>query len=184
MSSKPGVDTASAAGAAPSPQAATGTPQAGAAALCAASSEFLAFTLGAQEYGIDLQRVQEIRSYVEPTCIASAPVFMKGVLNLRGAIVPVLDMRLKLGLGQARYDAFTAVIVLTVRGHLVGMVADSVSDVITLTAQQLRPLPDCSTIGTEPLLAVGVLDERMLLLVDVERLMSGADLDVCEGALD
>jgi purine-binding chemotaxis protein CheW len=100
--------------------------------------EFLAFKLGAEEYGIDILRVQEIRSYEEPTRIANAPPFMKGVVNLRGVIVPIIDMRMKFNLEQANYDDFTVVIVLNIGSRVVGMVVDAVSDVITLQPAQLR----------------------------------------------
>ncbi|HRI17488.1 MAG TPA: chemotaxis protein CheW [Burkholderiaceae bacterium] len=139
--------------------------------------EFLAFKLGAEEYGIDILRVQEIRSYETPTRIANAPEFIKGVINLRGVIVPIVDMRLKFRLASASYDAFTVVIVLNIGSRVVGMVVDSVSDVITLGADHLRPVPEfTSSIATDHLLAIGAVDERMLILVDIEKLMSSPDM--------
>ena len=104
--------------------------------------EFLAFKLGAEEYGIDILRVQEIRSYEAPTRIANAPVFIKGVVNLRGVIVPIVDLRLKLGCETADYTDFTVVIVLNVRGRVIGAVVDSVSDVIALDADCIKPAPE------------------------------------------
>ncbi|MGZ9043697.1 MAG: chemotaxis protein CheW, partial [Telluria sp.] len=106
-----------------------------------AGSEFLAFTLGSEEYGIDILKVQEIRGYEAVTRIANAPEFIKGVINLRGVIVPILDLRVKFRLSQADYDEFTVVIILNVAGRVVGMVVDSVSDVITLSPEQIRPAP-------------------------------------------
>src|SRR5262245_53933128 len=103
--------------------------------------EFLTFRLGAEEYGIDILRVQEIRSYEAPTRIANAPAFIKGVVNLRGVIVPIVDLRLKLGCESAEYNHFTVVIVLNVRGRVVGAVVDSVSDVLELNGEQIRPAP-------------------------------------------
>ena len=94
-------------------------------------SEFLAFTLGKEEYGIDILKVQEIRGYEAVTRIANAPVFVKGVINLRGIIVPVVDMRIKFNLGTLSYDQFTVVVVPNLGGHVIGMVADSVSDEMT-----------------------------------------------------
>ena len=139
--------------------------------------EFLAFKLGAEEYGIDILRVQEIRSYEEPTRIANAPPFVKGVVNLRGVIVPIIDMRLKLKLEQAHYDHLTVVIVLNIGSRVLGMVVDAVSDVITLGAEQLRPVPQFHTgLAGEHLLAIGAVDERMLILVDIEKFMSGAEI--------
>jgi purine-binding chemotaxis protein CheW len=143
--------------------------------------EFLAFKLGAEEYGIDILRVQEIRSYEEPTRIANAPAFIKGVVNLRGVIVPIVDMRLKFQLESARYDSFTVVIVLNIGRRVVGMVVDAVSDVITLTPEQLRPVPEFSAaVDSDHLLAIGAIDQRMLILVDIEKLMTAPEMGVVE----
>jgi purine-binding chemotaxis protein CheW len=143
--------------------------------------EFLAFKLGAEEYGIDILRVQEIRSYEEPTRIANAPSFIKGVVNLRGVIVPIVDMRLKFNLEQASYDSFTVVIVLNIGKRVMGMVVDGVSDVITLTPEQLRPVPEFnSTIQSDHLLAIGAVQDRMLILVDIDKLMSSSDMGLVE----
>ena len=147
-------------------------------------SEYLTFTLGKEEYGIDILKVQEIRGYEAVTRIANAPEFIKGVVNLRGIIVPIVDMRIKFNLGEAKYDQFTVVIILNVAGRVVGMVVDSVSDVIQLTAQQIRPAPDfaSSTFDTKYITGLGTIDERMLILVDIERLMSGVDMGLMEQA--
>jgi len=139
--------------------------------------EFLAFKLGNEEYGIDILRVQEIRSYEEPTRMAHAPSFIKGVINLRGIIVPIVDMRMKFNLEQVNYDDLTVVIMLNIGTQVMGMVVDGVSDVITLAPEQLRPVPELSSaIGNEHLLAIGSLDERMLILLDIVKLMSSAEM--------
>ena len=146
--------------------------------------EFLAFKLGAEEYGIDILRVQEIRSYEAPTRIANAPDFIKGVVNLRGVIVPIVDMRLKFQLASADYDSFTVVIVLNIGSRVVGIVVDAVSDVITLTPEQLRPVPEFnSAVQSDHLLAIGAIDTRMLILVDIEKLMTGAEMGLVEQTL-
>ena len=174
------LQTAAPTGATPAPMATA----AAAAAAVTALREFLAFKLGAEEYGIDILRVQEIRSYEAPTRIANAPDFIKGVVNLRGVIVPIVDMRLKFKLERADYDGFTVVIVLNIGHRVVGMVVDGVSDVITLTPEQLRPVPEFnSTIASDHLLAIGSIDERMLILVDIEKLMSGAEMGLVEQTL-
>jgi len=143
--------------------------------------EFLAFKLGSEEYGIDILRVQEIRSYEEPTRIANAPAFIKGVVNLRGVIVPIVDMRLRFNLESVNYDSFTVVIVLNIGHRVVGMVVDAVSDVITLTPDQLRPVPEFSSaIASDHLLAIGAVDQRMLILVDIEKLMSSSDMGLID----
>ncbi len=145
--------------------------------------EFLAFKLGNEEYGIDILRVQEIRSYEQPTRIANAPAFLKGVVNLRGVIVPIVDMRLKFNLDSARYDSFTVVIVLNIAHRVVGMVVDAVSDVITLTPEQLRPVPEFnSAIAADHLLVVGSIDNRMLILIDIDKLMTSAEMGLVDAA--
>ena len=149
------------------------------AALAATTSlrEFLAFKLGSEEYGIDILRVQEIRSYEAPTRVANAPDFIKGVVNLRGVIVPIVDMRLKFNLASARYDNLTVVIVLNIGSRVVGMVVDAVSDVITLRPEQLRTVPEFgAAIQTEHLLAIGAIDARMLILIDIEKLMTDPEM--------
>ncbi len=143
--------------------------------------EYLAFTLGQEEYGIDILRVQEIRGYEPVTRIANAPDFIKGVVNLRGIIVPVVDMRIKLNLGTPTYDQFTVVIILSIAGRVVGMVVDSVSDVMTLTPEQVKPAPEMGTsFDSDYLIGLGTLNERMLILVDIDKLMSSPEMGLIE----
>jgi purine-binding chemotaxis protein CheW len=144
-------------------------------------SEFLAFTLGREEYGIDILRVQEIRGYEPVTRIANAPDFIKGVVNLRGTIVPVVDMRIKFNLGTPTYDQFTVVIILNIGGRVVGMVVDSVSDVTTLAPEQIKPAPEIGTaFDTDYLIGLGTLDSRMLILVDIDKLMSSSEMGLID----
>ncbi len=146
--------------------------------------EFLAFKLGAEEYGIDILKVQEIRSYEAPTHIANAPDFIKGVVNLRGIVVPIVDLRLKFNLNRVGYDGFTVVIILNVTDRVLGIVVDGVSDVIALTNQQLRAVPEFnSAIASDHLLAIGAVDERMLILIDIEKLMTSHDMGLVEAAV-
>ena len=148
------------------------------------ANEFLTFTLGAEEYGIEILKVQEIRGYEQPTTIANAPAFIKGVINLRGIIVPIIDMRLKFELGSAEYNAFTVVIILNIAGRVVGMVVDSVSDVITLAPDQLRAAPEfSSSLATRYLLGLGTVGERMLILMDIEKLMTSPDMALLDNKL-
>ena len=148
-----------------------------------AGNEYLTFTLGKEDYGVEILKVQEIRCYEAVTRIANAPEFIKGVVNLRGIIVPIVDMRIKFNLGEAEYNEFTVVIILNVAGRVVGMVVDGVSDVIQLAAEQIRPAPDfSSSFGTEYITGLGTTDERMLILVDIEKLMGGADMGLVETA--
>lgn len=146
-----------------------------------AGQEYLAFTLGKEEYGIDILKVQEIRGYEAVTRIANAPEFIKGVVNLRGIIVPIVDMRIKFQLGEPKYDQFTVVIILNIGGRVLGMVVDSVSDVITLSPEQIKPSPDMGTaLNTDHLIGLGTLDQRMLILVDIDRLMSSAEMGLID----
>ncbi len=134
--------------------------------------ECLTFRIGGEDYGIDILQVQEVRSYEAPTRIAQARPHVLGVLNLRGEIVPVVDMRLQLGIAQANFDDSTVVIVLKVAGRVFGLVVDSVSDVLGLAPEQLRPVPGIgSGIAADLLLAIATVNERMLLLVDIDKLM-------------
>ena len=162
----------------PHPAVAAGTPAGGPSGK---ALEFLAFKLGQEEYGIDIQKVQELRGYDAVTRIANAPEHIKGVVNLRGIIVPIIDMRIKFNLGAPTYDQFTVVIILNIASRVMGMVVDSVSDVITLSPEQVKPAPEMgSVLDTEYLIGLGTLDERMLILVDLEKLMTSDDMGLVE----
>jgi purine-binding chemotaxis protein CheW len=153
------------------------------AARLAHAGEYLTFRLGAQEYGIDILKVQEIRSYEAPTRIANAPAFVKGVVNLRGVIVPIVDLRLKLACESAEYNAFTVVIVLNVRGRVVGAVVDSVSDVLELSRDHIKAAPEVHTaVDTSFITGIGTIGDRMLILVEIESLMSSAEMGLTEAA--
>ena len=139
--------------------------------------EYLTFRLDQEEDGIDILKVQEIRGDEQPTRIANAPAFIKGVVNLRGTIVPIVDMRLKFNCAQADYNSFTVVIILNLRDRVVGIVVDSVSDVMELSAENIRSAPDVeSAIDNGCILGLGSVGERMLILLDIEKLMSNADM--------
>ncbi len=141
------------------------------------AGEYLSFTLGEEQYGVDILKVQEIRGYDQVTRVPDAPDYIKGVINLRGTIVPVIDLRLKLRLENARYDAFTVMIVLNVEQRVVGIVVDSVSDVIELSAEQIRPTPEFgAAVDTRFINGIGTQDERMLILLDIETLLDTAEL--------
>ena len=149
------------------------------------ANEFLTFRLGGEEYGIEILKVQEIRGYDSITQIANAPEFIKGVVNLRGIIVPIIDMRIKFRLGTADYDQFTVVIILNVAGRVMGIVVDGVSDVLTLEAEQMRPTPGFgSVIDTEYIMGLGTVEERMLILIDIEKLMGSSDMGLIEQTIN
>ncbi|MDN7180603.1 chemotaxis protein CheW [Caballeronia sp. SEWSISQ10-4 2] len=150
-----------------------------------ASGEFLIFNLGAEEYGIDIQHVQQIRSHDPATSIANAPAFVKGVINLRGVITPILDLRIKFGLKSVKYDELTVVIVVNVGKRVVGVVVDSVSDVLALDSGQISPVPKLSSAADVGFItgirsASGDGHERMLILVDIDNLISSADVGLPE----
>ena len=139
--------------------------------------EYLTFRLDQEEYGIDILKVQEIRGYEPPTRVANAPGFIKGVVNLRGTIVPIVDMRLKFNCSKADYNSFTVVIILNLRTRIVGIVVDSVSDVMELPPESFRSAPDVdSVIDSGSVLGLGSVGERMLILLDIERLMAASDM--------
>jgi len=147
--------------------------------------EYLSFKLGAEEYGIDILKVQEIRGYEPPTRIANAPEFIKGVVNLRGVIVPIVDMRVRFGLQEVKYDNFTVVIILNIAGRTIGMVVDSVSDVLELDAGTIRPAPEFSgAIDATYITGLGTVTTgdtmRMLILMDIESLMKGSDMGLMD----
>nr|WP_051536558.1 chemotaxis protein CheW [Nitrosospira briensis] len=145
------------------------------------ANEFLTFRLGKEEYGIEILKVQEIRGYDAVTHIANAPEFIKGVVNLRGIIVPIIDMRIKFNLGTVEYNEFTVVIILNVSGRVMGIVVDGVSDVITLAAEQIKPAPDfAANLDTDYIIGLGTVDERMLILMDIEALMCSAEIGLTD----
>ncbi|APW36661.1 chemotaxis protein CheW [Rhodoferax koreense] len=145
--------------------------------LSTTAREYLTFRLSQEEYGIDILKVQEIRGYEPPTRIANSPAFIKGVVNLRGTIVPIIDMRLKFNCSEAEYNSFTVVIILNLRNRIVGIVVDSVSDVLELPPESIKAAPDIeSIIDAGCILGLGSVGERMLILLDIERLMSGVDM--------
>ncbi|MDS1141103.1 chemotaxis protein CheW [Pusillimonas sp. SM2304] len=151
-----------------------------------AGQEFLVFTLAAQEYGIDILKVQEIRGYDSQsvTRIANVPSFVKGVTNLRGIIVPIVDMRIKFNLERVEYDHQTVVVILNLQSRVVGVVVDGVSDVLMLQPGQISAAPQFGTaFSTEYLTGIGTLGERMLILVDIEKLMTSEEMALVENAV-
>lgn len=142
-----------------------------------AGLEFLTFKLGQEEYGLDIQHVQELRSYETVTRIANAPDYLKGVVNLRGIIVPIIDLRIKFHFAHSNYDQFTVVVILNIAGKMSGIVVDSVSDVITLARTQIRKPPSLDKVhDTDYLLGLGTVNERMLILVDIAKMITSPAL--------
>lgn len=143
--------------------------------------EYLVFTLGDEEYGLEILKVQEIRGYDRVTRIANTPDFILGVTNLRGVIVPIMDLRVKFDFPTADFNVNTVIIILNLTDRVVGIIVDGVSDVISLSSDQIRPAPDFSvTLSTEYLLGLGTIEERMLILVDIEKLLNSEEMELVE----
>ncbi|AQS52242.1 chemotaxis protein CheW [Paenalcaligenes hominis] len=150
------------------------------------NKEYLVFILAQQEYGIDILKVQEIRGYEAQTVtrIANVPPFIKGVTNLRGVIVPIVDLRIKFNLNEVSYDHQTVVVILNLENRIVGVVVDGVSDVLNLQNSQISDAPQFggSVLSTEYLTGIGTVDERMLILVDIEKLMTSEEMALVDSA--
>lgn len=145
--------------------------------------EMLTFRLGSEAYGINILKVQEIRGCDPVTPIAGTPEFIRGVIDLRGVIVPIVDMRMKFALSDAQYDAFTVVIILNVARRVIGIVVDAVSDVVTFTADQIRPVPEFSAaLDTQFITGLARLDEQMVILLDIEHLLSSPEMQLTDAA--
>lgn len=145
--------------------------------------EYLGFLLGNEEYAIDILRVKEIRGYTEPTTIADAPPFVKGVINLRGNIVPIVDLRMRFGLENITYTPFTVVIVLNIMARTLGIVVDNVSDVFCLGAQDIRPAPDFSGIfHSRYIQGLANVGDKMLIVTDIEALMASSEMALFDEA--
>jgi purine-binding chemotaxis protein CheW len=150
-----------------------------------ATKEVLVFILGAEEYGVDILKVQEIRELEKVTPVPAAPAYLKGIVNLRGVIVPVLDLRVKFAMAEARYDATTVMIVLRIAGRVIGIVVDSVSDVVRLAPSDIKAAPRLGAVVDGAYIAgLATPDGRMIMLVDIEKFLSGADLDLLERAAE
>ena len=156
-------------------QSTLGQPSSG--AVVADGGQYLTLRLGEEEYAIDILRVQEIRSYEEPTKMVNSPSFIKGVINLRGVIVPIVDLRMKLNIPNVAYDEFTVVIILNLRGTVIGAVVDAVADVVTLSSDIIKPAPQFeSAIEARFVVGLANLGERMLIVMNMDALMSGTEL--------
>ncbi|NII09229.1 chemotaxis protein CheW [Oleiagrimonas sp. C23AA] len=147
-------------------------------------SQHLTFSLAGEEYGVDILAVREIRGWSKVTRIPQTPAYVLGVLNLRGAIVPVMDLRLRFGLEREEYTDTTVTIVVAVGERLFGMVVDAVSDVLDTTADDIKPVPEMGkAVDTKYLKGLATRDERMVMLLDVEKMMRPEDLAAVEAAL-
>jgi purine-binding chemotaxis protein CheW len=152
-----------------------------AAAAREATREVLVFVLGREEYGVDILKVQEIRGYEKVTPIPSAPDYLKGVMNLRGVIVPVIDMRVKFRMSEVSYDSFTVVVILRFGGRVIGLVVDAVSDVVHFAQSDVRPAPQLGSLVDGSFIAgLATQGDRMVLLLDIEKLLSSGELNLLQ----
>lgn len=146
------------------------------------SSQYVTFLLGNETYGISILKLNEIIAYQECTTIPHVPPFIKGVLNLRGIVVPVIDLRERFNMEKKAYDQFTVIMILEVSGRIMGLIVDSVSDVVTLTKDAIKPRPSFSTsIGVDFIHGMGVKDNKFIILLDVDKLLSDDELNAVDG---
>ncbi|MFY9397124.1 MAG: chemotaxis protein CheW [Desulfomonilia bacterium] len=146
------------------------------------SSQYVTFLLGGETYGISILKLNEIIAYQECTAIPNVPSFIKGVLNLRGIVVPVIDLRERFSMETKEYDQFTVIMILDVAGRIMGLVVDAVSDVITLDREDIKPRPSFSTgVSTAFIQGMGVKDKKFIILLDVNKLLSDDELDLVDG---
>jgi len=144
------------------------------------SGQYLSFNLGQERYAVDILNVQEIRRFDTVTLVPDSPDYIKGVINLRGVIVPVMDLRLKLNMPAAQHDHFTVMIVLTIGARVIGIVVDSVCDVIELKRESILPPPQFSDgVHSSLICGISTLDETMVIVLDSERLTANEDAEHC-----
>lgn len=146
--------------------------------------QVLTFTLGTEEYGVEILKVQEIKGYAAPTPIPNTPPHVKGVINLRGTIVPIIDLRRKFGMEAAEYNQFTVIVVVQVRGKITGFIVDAVSDVLNLPTADIQPTPQfddkCDTRFISGLAKVG---EKIIILLDIEKVAASGE-QVAQGSMN
>jgi purine-binding chemotaxis protein CheW len=152
--------------------------------LPSASGEYLTFALGDETYGLEILKAQEIRGYDSVTSIANTPEFILGVMNLRGEIVPIVDLRIKFNLKKVEYNQLTVVIILNLSGRVVGIVVDGVSDVIALKNDQIQTVPSIVTcINTKHIVGLATIEEQMLILVDIEKIMNSNEINLIDNVI-
>ncbi len=155
-----------------------GMQQAGSAGTTSGQAQYLTFSLGREEYGIEILRVQEIRGYSAPTSVPNTPPYIRGVMNLRGTVVPVVDLRVKLGMESAEQNQFTVVIVVNVGRRVVGMVVDSVSDVLNIAHSEMAPPPDMGgEVDTSFLTGIAKSGDRLISLLALDQVMGAGEPD-------
>ena len=149
------------------------------AEIGADGGQFLTFTLQNEEYGIEILRVQEIKGFSKITPIPNAPLFVRGVMNLRGTVVPIVDLRARFSMTEKEYDQFTCIVVVNVGSRIVGLVVDTVSDVLNIPNEAIADPPELASAGEGSCITgMGKLGERIVMLLDTSKLIGAEPLPV------
>ena len=141
------------------------------------ANQFLTFSLAEEEYGVDILKVQEIKGYVPTTRIPNSPPEVVGVLNLRGTIVPIVDLRRKFGMDSVEYTPFTAIVVVVVRDRVMGVIVDSVSEVVNIPSSDIQSAPDFgNSMSTSMLQGIAKMGDKLITLLDIDTVLLGDTL--------
>lgn len=144
--------------------------------------QYVTFVIGEETYGVEVLRVQEIIGMTQITHVPNTMEFMKGVINLRGSVVPVIDMRIKFHMEEREFDSFTVILIVEVKARLIGMIVDSVSDVVTIPVMNIQETPHfTSKIETDFIEGIGRLDDQLIIILEVNRILTSEELDQIEG---
>ncbi len=145
--------------------------------------QFVTFSLEAEEYGVEILKVQEIIGYPGFTKVPNMPPFVKGVINLRGSVVPVIDLRIKFNMAERAYDKFTVILILEVKERIIGAIVDAVEDVIALSQEEMQATPDFSSgVKADFIEAMGRRGEKLIILLDIDRVLSDVEIGMLEAA--
>lgn len=135
-------------------------------------NQFVTFSIDDEEFGIEILKVQEIIGYRRPTHVPNTPEFVSGVINLRGVIIPTIDLRKKFSMPEKEYDKFTVIVVVEVASKIMGIIVDAVSDVLSLTEKDIQDAPEFSKFQSECLKGMGKVGDKLVVLLDIDRILS------------
>ena len=145
--------------------------------------QYVTFTLDDEEYGVEVLKVQEIIGYQGFTRVPSVPSFVKGVINLRGLVVPIVDLRIKLSMQEKAYDNFTVILILEVRGKTIGAIVDAVSDVVNLKEDEVQATPDfASGVSVDFIAGMGRRGDKLIIMLDIDKVLNIGDLVIADAA--
>ncbi|MGQ9843926.1 MAG: chemotaxis protein CheW [Spirochaetota bacterium] len=141
------------------------------------TDQFVTFIIGNEVFGVEVLKVQEIIGMTHITHVPNTLPYMKGVINLRGSVVPVIDMRKKIGLEEIEYTAFTVIIITEIKGKLIGMIVDSVEDVVAIPVEKIQDaIHFTSQVATDYIKGIGQLDDNLIIILDVDKLLTTDEL--------